>query len=81
MRLLNGERTSAWQKQITDPSGRDSDTDHVLYGVQVLGALAVAVILCQVCRRETVLILDTQVHAIHHEDLTALKGKSGLVTT
>lgn len=57
------------QKQVL----HNNDTDHVLHGAQVLGALAVAVVLCQVCPRETILVFDAQVHAVHHEDLTALE--------
>lgn len=78
-RVTKGNKASVPHKQITDPSGftqwasQNDNTDHVLHGAQVLGALAVAVILCQVRCRETILVFDAQVHAVHHEDLTTLE--------
>lgn len=78
-RGTKGNKASVPHKPITDPSdftqweSQNDSTDHVLHRAQVLGALAVAVILCQVCCRETILVFDAQVHAVHHEDLTTLE--------
>lgn len=47
---------------------------HVLHSAQILGTLGVAVVFCQVCCCEAVLVLDAQVHPIDHKDLTALES-------
>lgn len=50
---------------------------HVFHSAQVFGTLAVAVVFSQLGCREAVLVLDGQVHTVHHQDLTALwtRGK------
>lgn len=53
----------------------DDGSYHVLHCAQILGTLQVAVIFSQVCCCEAILVLDTQVHPVHYEDLTALKDR------
>lgn len=45
---------------------------HVFHSAQVFGTLVVAVVFSQLGRCEAVLVLDGQVHTVHHQDLTAL---------
>lgn len=45
---------------------------HVLHSAQVFGTLVVAVVFSQLGSCEAVLVLDGQVHTVHHQDLTTL---------
>lgn len=55
--------------------GHGTPLYHVLHGAQVLGAVAVAVVVGEVGRRVAVLVTDAEVGAIHHQDLAALERK------
>lgn len=52
---------------------------HVLHGAQVLGAVAVAVVVGEVGCRVAVLVADAEVGTIHHQDLAALGRGRGSV--
>lgn len=50
---------------------------HVLHGAQVLGAVAVAIVLGEVGRCVAILVTDAEVGTVHHQDLAAL-GRVGV---
>lgn len=49
---------------------------HVLHGAQVLGAVAVAVVVSEVSCCVAILVTDAEVGTVHHQDLAAL-GRGG----
>lgn len=60
-----GPRGGSWQR---------AGPHHVLDGTEVLGAVAMPVVISKVSGRVAILVTEPQVDTIHHEDLTALEG-------